>query len=109
MVKSGELTKKISIVRKKTAKDEDGFSKETWEEHKTPWAKVNGLFGKEYWEAKKYNAENTVLFTIRYASCPDISREDRIIFHNTTFNIESVDNVMFKNEELRIKAKEVIK
>lgn len=109
MVTSQELKHKICIKRKVRGKDDDGFAKETWDDHKKPWAKVNGLFGKEFWEAKKYEAENTVVFTIRYKSCQDLNINDRIEFRGKLFNISSIDNVKFLNQELRIKAEVVIK
>lgn len=109
MVLSQDLRHKITIVRKAETTNTDGFNEITWPELKTISAKVNGLFGKEYWSAKEYNAENTVVFTIRYNSCPDLSVNDRILFKGKPFNITSIDNFKFLNTELRIKAEEIIK
>lgn len=109
MISSKDLRNRIVIKRKTESKNEDDFNVTSWQSHKTVWAKANSLFGKEYWDAKEYSAENTVIFTIRYKSCPDISIHDRIDFGGKLFNIKSIDNVQFRNIELRIKAEEVIK
>lgn len=105
---AGKLDKRITIQRNEPKVDEHGVSKRQWKDIKTVWAKVNNLYGKEYWEAKKYEAENTVEFTIRYSACKDLSIKDRIKFRDKIFNIISIDNFMYRNESLKIKAKEVI-
>ncbi len=109
MLQSQDLTNRITILRKTSSPNEDGFEKDTWIEYKKVWAKANTLFGIEYWAAKEYSTEDTVVFTIRYNACPDLSINDQIMFKSRKFNINSVDNVLFKNEMLKVKAKEVIK
>ena len=71
---------------------------------KTVWAKVNGLYGREWWEARKYGAEGTVEFTIRYGAVKDLTVKDRILFRGTLYNIVSVDNTLFQDNFLKIKA-----
>lgn len=109
MISSQDLRNKIAIERKIETKNEDDFNTVSWIPLKIVWAKVNGLFGKEYWSAKEYSAENTVIFSIRYKSCSDLSINDRIVFDERIFNIKSIDNVLFRNVELKIKAEELIK
>ncbi len=103
----GELKNRITI-QSYVEIEENNVTKGDWTNYKTIWCKANNLYGKEYWEAKKYNAENTVEFTIRYNACPDISVKNRIIFKGKVFNIKSVDNVLYKNETIKIKAVEVM-
>lgn len=62
----GELDKRITLQRKITTTNENGFEVETWEDIKTVWAKVSNLHGREYFEAAAVQAENTVKFTISY-------------------------------------------
>lgn len=103
-----KLTKRITIQRKIEKENEStGVTKEEWSDLKTIWAGMNNLYGKEYWTAKQYGAENTIEFTIRYCACPDLSQKDRIKFNGRVFNITSVDNVQYKNETIKIKAVEV--
>ena len=104
----GELNKRITIQRCTDYEDDNNINKQKWEDMITIWSSMNNLQGKEFWEAKKYKAENTVEFVIRYSSCPDISIKDRIKHKNLLYNIFSIDNVLYKNEVLKIKATEVI-
>lgn len=105
---AGKLDKRITIQRSKEIEDENGVSENQWQDIKTVWARANNLYGKEYWDAKQYNAENTTEFIIRYNACKDISVKDRIKFRDRIFNIKSVDNVMYKDESIKIKAEEVM-
>lgn len=103
----GKLRERITIEECVEVVDEDGFSVMAWQTKAKAWAYVNNLFGKEYWTAKQYNAENTVEFTIRFSACKNISDKERIVFRSKVYNILSVDNVQYKNEYIKLKAKEV--
>lgn len=102
------MDKRITIQRYEEYEDEHGISREAWIDLCTVWCSMNNLYGKEYWDAKQYGAENTVEFVIRYSACKDLSVKDRIKRGAKLFNIKSVDNIMYKNETLKIKALEVI-
>nr|WP_303244225.1 phage head closure protein [uncultured Cellulosilyticum sp.] len=104
----GKLNKRITIERQSEVEDEYGVSKISWVPLKTVWCSINGLYGREYWEAKKYEAENTLSISIRYASCADITTKDRVNFNGKLFNIQHIDNIQFRNEVLKLKVSEVI-
>lgn len=104
----GMLKHKVTIQRYSEYEDENHISKEGWIDLKTVWCSMNNLYGKEYWEAKQYDAENTVEFIVRYNACKDLSVKDRLKKADRLFNITSIDNVMYRNEVLKIKAVEVI-
>lgn len=104
----GMLKHKVTIQRYAEYEDENHISKEGWIDLKTVWCSMNNLYGKEYWEAKQYDAENTVEFIVRYNACKDLSVKDRLKTADRLFNITSIDNVMYRNEVLKIKAVEVI-
>lgn len=103
-----QLNRRITIQRQQSYEDEDGIAKETWQDKYYIWAGVNNLYGKEYWEAKRYEAENAVTFTVRFAACPDLKVSDRVLFDGRIYNINSIDNVLYKNEILKIKAVAVL-
>lgn len=103
----GKLNKRITIQKSGEKEDVNCITKTEWYDLKTIWCSMNGLSGKEYWTAKSYNAENTVVFTIRYSSCKDLTVKDRIVYKGKVFNIVHIDNVLYKNETLKIKAIEV--
>ena len=102
------LNHRVTIQRYAEYEDDHGISREDWVDLKTAWCSMNNLYGKEYWEAKQYNAENTIEFVIRYSACKDLSVKDRLKKNDRLFNITSIDNVMYRNEVLKIKAIEVI-
>lgn len=104
----GKLNQKVTIQRYSENEDEHYISQEGWIDLCNVWCSMNNLYGKEYWSAKQYGAENTVEFVIRYSSCKDLSVKDRMKKDDKLFNITSIDNIMYKNEILKIKAIEVM-
>ena len=98
------LNHKISIQRYLEYEDEHGISREDWIDLCSVWCSMNNLYGKEYWEAKQYEAENTVEFVIRYSACKDLSVKDRIKHKDKIFNISAVDNIKYENDYIKIKA-----
>lgn len=104
----GRLNQRVTIQRYSEYENEHHISQEGWVDLCTVWCSMNSMYGKEYWEAKQYNAENTVEFNIRYSACKDLSVKDRIKKDDKLFNITSIDNIMYRNEILKIKAIEVI-
>lgn len=107
---AGQLRNRIAFETKTTITNDKGFQEEAYVEYKTVWAKINNLFGREFWSAKAINQENTVVFEIRYSK--DIEELDtkkaRINFKGKCFNITHVDNVLYKNTTLKIKAMEIV-
>lgn len=103
-MQAGELRQRIEIQRLKKCIDEHGATKTVYLPLKTVWAKANGLYGREWWDAKEYGSENTVEFTIRYNAVKDLTVQDRILFRGQLYNIFSVDNVLFRGEFWKIKA-----
>ena len=69
-------------------------------------AYVNNLSGTEYWAAAQVQAEATVVFTVRYCRCfRDMNtREYSVLWNGNVNNITSIDNVMNKNETVKIRA-----
>jgi len=85
--------------------NENGFEAELPLEYKSVWAAVTNLHGKEYFEAKAVQAENTVKFTIRFLEGLDQTMQ--IVFEGRTYNIISIDHIKYKNRYMEIRALEV--
>nr|WP_243124107.1 phage head closure protein [Clostridium tyrobutyricum] len=66
---------------------------------------MENLHGREYFEAAAVQAENTVKFTIRYTD--EIDTSMRILFKGSQYNINSIDNIKYRNKFIEIKAMEV--
>lgn len=103
------FNRKIIIQKLATTTNENGFQKEKWIDWKPIWAKVNNLHGKEFWEAKAVQAETTVVFEIRYSKEIEgiDTKKHRLLFDSREFNIVFIDNVLYQNRTLKIKAMEV--
>lgn len=99
----GELRHRITIQRSKKTTGENFVTKTEYQDIKRVWARVNNLYGKEYWKAREYGAESTVEFTIRTAAVADITVRDRVVFGGEVYNIMSIDNVLYRGEYTKIK------
>ena len=102
----GDLRHRITLQKKATSINENGFEVETWEDVRTVWAKVTNLHGGEYFTAAAVQAENTVKFTIRYLEGVDTAM--RILFKGKQYNITAIDNIKYQNRYMEIKALEVV-
>lgn len=103
---SGAYTQKISIEKLSHSYDSIGNPIEKWEPFKKTYAYMNGLSGKEYWEAATLNAEKTVDFVCRWKKFFDEmdTRNYRIVWKKKVFNIKTIDNIQFKNDIVKIRA-----
>lgn len=103
---AGAYTQRIAIEKLARGYDEIGNSVENWEPYKKMYAYMNGLSGKEYWEAATLNAENTVDFVCRWKKFfNDMdTRNYRIVWKGKKFNIKTIDNVQFRNDIVKIRA-----
>lgn len=106
---SKTLNRKITIQKLTTVTTPNGFDEEKWIDWETLWASINNLSGKEFYAAKAVQEEKTVKFEIRYF--PKLeelnSTKYRIIYGEKEYNITFIDNFMYRNEWLVIKALEV--
>lgn len=103
---AGAYTQRIVIEKLTHRYDEIGNPVEEWNSYKRIYAYMNGLSGKEYWEAATLNAENTVDFVCRWKKFFDEidTRNYRIVWRRKKFNIKTIDNVQFRNETAKIRA-----
>lgn len=107
----GRMNKRITIQKYEPAKGEWGQVVTDWKDFTTVWASVNSLFGKEFWEAKQANLENTINITIRYQKIfKDLdTRKHRVKWDDKIYNITFIDNPKFQNKYLTLKCIEVVK
>lgn len=91
----------------------DGFTSDSignqipkWKEYYKGYAYMNNLSGSEYWEAAQTQAENTVMFIMRYHPLLGAmnTKEYHLVHCGKKYNIDSIDNVQYKNETIKIRA-----
>ena len=102
-MQAGEMRHRIEIQRLVKTTD-GGFTETAYHPLKKVWAKVNGMYGSEKWEMDTYEAERTTMFIIRQLSCPDLTVRDRISFRGKLYNIIHIDNVLFRDNFVKITA-----
>ncbi len=103
---AGMLNKKIAIQKLDITQDDMGSPIEDWQPYCSLWAYVNSLSGSEYWSASAVQAENTVVFTVRYSNMLKemIPQMFKIVFDGVDYDIKHIDNVQFANNTVKIKA-----
>lgn len=98
-----ELNTKIQLERYESYRDSDGILHESWIIYAQAFAKVEPLVGREYLAAAQVQAENNIKVTMRYRS--DLTPSDRLVIRGDTWNIQSIQNIRFKNRELLLYCK----
>lgn len=103
---AGAYRELVVIEKCSHTEDDVGNQLATWQEHYRGYAYMNNLSGSEYWEAAQTQAQNTVMFILRYH--PRLlainTREYRLLHRGREYNITSIDNVQYKNETIKIRA-----
>lgn len=79
---------------------------EAWSDRVTCQAQVNGLSGNEYWAASAEQAQSSVDFVIRYTPllADLLPQTTRILFRGNRYDVKSIDNFMYQNRSLRLRA-----
>lgn len=105
-MESGKFNRRITIQQRSTSTNENGMDVETWTDSYLCWAYVNGLSGTEFWAAQAVQAEETVVFTIRYCRIVKTldPRNFRILFDGVPYDIKHIDNVRYENDAVKIRA-----
>lgn len=103
---AGMLKKLVTIEQYVNGFDEIGNPSQEWVTYKKSYAYINGLSGSEYWEAANIKQENTVEFTFRWKPFFDNlnTKQFRINFQGSIYDINSIDNVQFRDKTVKIKA-----
>ena len=101
----GELKHRITILKKANKKP---LEDTTYTDFKTVWAKVNNLYGKEFIEAQKVEADISKKFVIRYIKDLDMSfnpnacKDFIISYKGVSYNILYIDNIKEQNKFMGI-------
>lgn len=107
MVNAGKYSRKITIVSVQHGKDAQGFPVDTETVVLQPYAEVKTTKGYTIIINNSDFEKALTRFTIRYPQRTNIDREMLIKYNGKTYEIQYLNNVDEKNEELEIQAKEV--
>lgn len=87
-------------------RDDIGNDIGVWETVLNPWAEINCTGGREYYAAAQVNAQDDMVFKIRYSrklkgrKAPEL----RIIYDGLTYDVKHIDDFMEQHRELVIRA-----
>ena len=101
----GELKHRITILKKANKKP---LEDTTYENFKTVWAKINNLYGKEFIEAQKVEANISKKFIIRYIKDldmslnPNVCKDFIISYKGISCNVLYIDNIKEQNKFMEI-------
>lgn len=103
---AGAYREPVVIEKAGYREDDIGNQIVSWAEYYRGYAYMNNLSGTEYWEAAQTQAQNTVMFILRYQPLLGImnTKEYRLLHRGREYNITSIDNVQYKNEMVKIRA-----
>lgn len=107
-METGAMNCRITIQeRMEPVTNANGLQEETWSDHYLCWAYVNNLSGREYWAAHAVQAEDTVVFTLRYCKVAAAinTKDHRIVFEGAVYDILFVDHVRHEKDVIKIKAR----
>ena len=105
---AGAYREPVTIEKSGYTEDEIGNQVPVWAEYYRGYAYMNNLSGTEYWEAAQTQAQNPVMFIMRFHPLLSAmnTREYRLMHRGKAYNITSIDNVQYKNETVKIRATE---
>ena len=103
---AGAYREPVIIEKSGYTEDDIGNQIPGWIVYYKGYAYMNNLSGAEYWEAAQTQAENTVMFIMRYHPkfATMNTKEYRLLHRGNEYNITSIDNVQYKNETVKIRA-----
>ena len=103
---AGAYREPVTIEKSGYTEDEIGNQVPVWAEYYRGYAYMNNLSGTEYWEAAQTQAQNTVMFIMRFHPLLSAmnTREYRLMHRGKAYNITSIANVQYKNETVKIRA-----
>lgn len=99
----GELKHWVEFGRFKNITNANGFKEKVWEPAFKRRVSVKNLYGKEFWEAKAVQQEDSVKFKCRYSK--NINSKQYIKFKDNFYEIIHIDDINYLHKELEIKAK----
>lgn len=96
---------KIGIYLKENVRDDDGYKTEKMVLQREVWARVRGLRGNEFYQAKQAQSLDVKTFNFDYFE--GLTTKHFIRFKGSYYNIEHPNNIEERNFEYEVKASEV--
>ncbi len=105
MLRAGELNRRITIRRAAPVRNAKGGYDQTWSTIARPWAKIDGLDGREAMMATALQGISSYRITIRYRDPASIKESDQLLLPGgVSANVKSVADPDGRQERLTILA-----
>lgn len=105
-MRAGELRHRVTIQQMQDTQNEYGEPVKEWVDVVTVWASIEGLRGREYFEAQQTMAQADHRIKIRYMD--GIKPTMRIVYGTRIFSIQSVLDPDGRRRELHLICKEQV-
>lgn len=102
---AGDLDKRITFLIPPGGTDADGFPIKNWTDHKTVWASIKTLKGKEFYSAAADQLQDVKQIGIRYRK--DVDDNMRIRHKDKIYKIISMNNDDENNQWWTIHVREI--
>lgn len=104
-MRSGRLNKKVNIEQRISVSQADGGTRLEWQVlHKSVWAGIEPMRGREWFTAGGTQTEADHLIRMRYRK--GIRPSMRVTYKDRIFDIQHVANIRTDNRELHLMCKE---
>lgn len=102
-------THKIEFQILAEISDEIGSQSQEWTTVFRTWASINGIGGREYYNARQTNSENDMTFRVRYSRkiADYLTSEIRIIYNGRIFDVKHIDDYMEQHRELVFRTQQI--
>ncbi len=104
----GKLNQRITFQKQTDFSDKIGSQSTELSDFYSCWASVQGVSGREYWQAREQHEENTLSFKVRFCrKLAEINKIDYFIkYQNRIYDITDINNLQASDSILIIKATE---
>lgn len=101
-MRAGDLRHRITLLRKESVIDDDGYSTDNWLKFGRPWAEklAMGSNRRQYFAAAAINSEHQEVFRIRYRA--GITAGMIVRFDGNDYDIKAVQDPDGKRRELHL-------
>lgn len=99
-MRAGWLRHRVTIQEKVVTRDTYGEEDFTWNDLHTVWASVEPMRGREFLQATSEQVVYDTVIKMRHGV--DVTPENRIVWNQQHYDIDSVVSILEKGKELEI-------
>ena len=106
-MKTGRLTKRVTIIRQVPVKDEHGFDAMGEDVFLTCWAEIKPARGKTLYEMERKEGVEYTVITIRWR--PGITHDMKVKYQEHVYSIDNMVDPYMRHEALELYCSEEVR